>query len=116
MYLVNNLNNQCLVGNCSQSEIDVAVKHLTDILNRATRCAIPLKKRTFKSMQIATSTSLLIQKRNKLQAQWQRTHDITLRPLINSLKEQIDSAIKQQLSNSWQKTLQGLDTNNMKDN
>jgi hypothetical protein len=66
-------------------------------------------------MKIATSTRLLIQKRNKLRAQWQRTHDITLRPLINSLKEQIDSAIREQLSNSWQKTLQGIDTNNMKD-
>jgi hypothetical protein len=39
----------------------------------------------------------------------------TLRPLVNSLKEQIDSAIKEQLSNTWQKTLQGLDTNNMRD-
>jgi hypothetical protein len=32
-----------------------------------------------------------------------------------TLKEQIDSAIKEQLSNTWQKTLQGLDINNMKD-
>jgi hypothetical protein len=37
---------------------------------------------------------------------------MTLRPLINSLKEQIDSAIKEQLSNTWQKILQGLDSNN----
>jgi hypothetical protein len=58
-------------------------------------------------MQIATSTRVLIQKRNKLRTQWQRTHDITLRPLINSLKEQIDSAIKEQLSNTWQKHYQG---------
>jgi hypothetical protein len=43
--------------------------------------------------------------------QWQRTDDVTLRPLINSLKEQIGSAIKEQLSNTWQKTLQALDTN-----
>jgi hypothetical protein len=66
-------------------------------------------------MQIATSTRTLIQKRNKLRAQWQRTHDITLRPLINFLKEQIDSAIKEQLSSTWQKTLQSLNTNNIKD-
>jgi hypothetical protein len=80
----------------------VAVKHLTDTLNGATN-ANPLR-RTFRSMQITTSTRTLIQKRNKLRAQWQRTHDITLRPLINSVKEQIDSAIKEQLSNTWQKT------------
>ena len=114
-YLVNNLNTQCLEGNCSKSEIDVAVKHLTDILNRATLYAVPLRRKTFKSMQIAASTRVLIQKRNRLRTQWQRTRDITLRPLINSLKEQIDSAIKEQLSNTWQKTLQGLDTNNMRD-
>jgi hypothetical protein len=66
-------------------------------------------------MQIATSTRTLIQKRNKLRAQGQRTHDITLRPIINSLKEQIDSAIKEQLSSTWQKTLQSLNTNNIKD-
>jgi hypothetical protein len=66
-------------------------------------------------MQIATSTRILIQKINKLGEQWQRTHHITLRPLINSLKAQIDSAIKEQVSNTWQKTLQGLDNNNMKD-
>jgi hypothetical protein len=72
----------------------VAVKHLTDTLNGATHYAIPLR-RTFKSKQIATSTLTLIQKRNKLRAQWQRTHDITLRPLIDSVKEQIDSAIKE---------------------
>jgi hypothetical protein len=88
-YLVSNLNTQCINGNCSRSEIDVAVKHLTDTLNGATN-ANPLR-RTFKSMQITTSTPTLIQKRNKLRAQWQRTHDITLRPLINSLKEQIHS-------------------------
>jgi hypothetical protein len=65
-------------------------------------------------MQITISTRTLIQKRNKLRAQWQRTHVITLRTFINSLKEQIDSAIKEQVSNTWQKTLQGLDTNNMR--
>jgi hypothetical protein len=114
-YLVNNLNTQCLEGNCSKSEIDVAVRHLTDILNRASLFAIPLKRRTFRSMQISTPTRVLIQKRNRLRTKWQRTHDIILRPLINSLREQIDSAIKEQLSNTWQKTLQGLDTNNMRD-
>jgi hypothetical protein len=31
-----------------------------------------------------------------------------------TLKEQIDSAIKEQLSNTWQKTLKSLNTNNMK--
>jgi hypothetical protein len=66
-------------------------------------------------MQIATSTRVLIQKRNRLRTQWQRTHDITLRPLINSLKEQIDSEITEEFSNTWQKTLQGLDTNSMRD-
>jgi hypothetical protein len=35
--------------------------------------------------------------------------------LIISLKEQIHSAIKEQVSNTRQKTLQGLDTNNMND-
>jgi hypothetical protein len=42
-----------------------------------------------------------------------KNHVITLRPLINSLKKQMDSAIKEQLSNSWQETLRGLDTNNI---
>jgi hypothetical protein len=114
-YLTNNLNSQCLDGNCSKSEIDVAVMHLTDTINRATQLAIPSRTRTYTSMQIATSTRILIQKRNKLRAQWQRTRDLTLRPTINSLKEQIDTAIKEQLSNTWQKTLQGLDTKNMTD-
>jgi hypothetical protein len=91
-YLINNLNTQCLERNCSKSEIDVALVHLTDTLNRATLYAVPLQRRTFNSMQIATSTRVLIQKRKKLRTQWQRTHYITLRPLINSLKEQIDSA------------------------
>jgi hypothetical protein len=113
--LVSNLNTQCINGNCSRNEIDMAVKHLTDNLNLATHYAILLRRRTFKSMQIATSTRTLIQKRNKLRAQWQRTHDIPLRPLISTLKEQIDSATKEQSSNTWQKTLQSLDTNNMKD-
>jgi hypothetical protein len=55
-----------------------------------------------------------MQKRNRLRTQWQRTRDITLLPLINSLKEQIRvySAIKEQLSKTWQKTLQGLNTDN----
>jgi hypothetical protein len=66
-------------------------------------------------MQIATSTRILIQKRNKLQEQWQRTHDITFRPLTNSLKEHTDLAIKEQLLNTWQKTLRSLEANNMKD-
>jgi hypothetical protein len=66
-------------------------------------------------MQIATSTLTLIQKRKKLREQWQGTRDNTLRSLINSIKEQIDSAIKEQLSNTWKKTLQSLNTNNMKD-
>jgi hypothetical protein len=65
-------------------------------------------------MQIATSTRILIKKRNKIRKQWQRIHYIILRPLINSLKVQIESAIKEQLSNTWQKTLQRLATNNMK--
>jgi hypothetical protein len=33
-----------------------------------------------------------------------------LRPIINSLKEQIDFAIKQQVSDSWSQSLQALDT------
>jgi hypothetical protein len=114
-YLVSNLNTQCIDGNCSRSELHVPVKHLTDTLIGAARYAIPLRRRTFKSMQIATSTRTLIQKRKKLREQWQGTRDNTLHPLINSVKEQIDSAIKEQLSNTWQKTLQNLDTNNMKD-
>jgi hypothetical protein len=39
----------------------------------------------------------------------------TLRPLIKSLKQEIDSAIKDQVSNTWQQTLQSLDTTNTKD-
>jgi hypothetical protein len=50
-------------------------------------------------MQISTSTRLLIKKRKRLRTLWLRTHDITLRPLINSLKQEIDSAIKDQISN-----------------
>jgi hypothetical protein len=84
-YLVYNLNTHCLEGNCSKREIDVAVRHLTDTLNIATLYAVPLKRRTFKSVQIATSTRVLIQKRNKLQTQWPRTHDITLRPVLITL-------------------------------
>jgi hypothetical protein len=99
-YLVNNCITQCLEENCSNSEIDVAVKHLTDTLNRAASYTIQLKTRTLKSMQLGTSTRLLIQKWKKLRTLWQRTHDITLRPLINSLKEQTVSAIKGQLSDT----------------
>jgi hypothetical protein len=51
-YLVNNLNTQRLEGNCSKSEIDVALVHLTDTLNRATLYAVPLKRRTFNSMHL----------------------------------------------------------------
>jgi hypothetical protein len=61
-YLVNKLSIQCIEGNCSKSEIDVAVKHLTDTLNRVTRYDITLKRRTFRLMQIATSTRVLIKK------------------------------------------------------
>jgi hypothetical protein len=98
-----------------KTETDVAVKHLADTINRATRFAIPLRTRTFRSMQIAASTHTLIQKRNKHRMKGQRTHDITLRPLISSLKEQIHSAIKDQLTDTWQRTLQGLDSNSMND-
>jgi hypothetical protein len=68
-YLVSNLNTQRIIGNCSRSEIDVAVKRLTDTFTEAAYYAIPLR-RTFKSMQIATSIRTLIQKRNKHWAQW----------------------------------------------
>jgi hypothetical protein len=114
-YLVNNLNTQCLEGNCSKSEIGVAVKRLTDTINRASLYAIPLNRRTFRLMQIETSTRVLIQNRNKLRTQWQKTHVISVRPLSNSFKEQIDSAITEQLWSAWQKTLQGLDTNSTRD-
>jgi hypothetical protein len=90
------------MGNTQKSEIDVAVKHLTDTVNRATQYAVPLKGRDFKSKQIATPTRVLIQKRNW--TQWRRTHDISFRPLIYTLK---NSTIKEQLLNTWQKTLQG---------
>jgi hypothetical protein len=62
-YLVNNLSTQCLEGNCSKRATDVAVKHITDTLNRTSLYAIPLKWRTFKSVQIATSTRVLIRKK-----------------------------------------------------
>jgi hypothetical protein len=92
-YLANNLNSQCPEGNCSKSEIDVAIKHLTDTLNRATLYAVPLKRKTFKSMQIAVSTRVLIQKRNRPRSNG---------PLISSLKEK-----REQLSDTWKKTLKG---------
>ncbi|KDR16525.1 hypothetical protein L798_09961 [Zootermopsis nevadensis] len=63
-------------------------------------------------MQIALSTRLLIRERNKLRTTWQRTHNVALRPRINPLKHQIDAAIKNQLNDTWQHTLQGLDTSN----
>jgi hypothetical protein len=113
-YIVSHLNSQCLNGNCSISEIDVAVKHLSDTIISAVRHAIPLKSSSFSSLQISSSTRALIHQRNRLRSRWQKTHDITLRPLINSLKDQIDSAIKQ-VSNTWQKTLQALDSTNMRD-
>jgi hypothetical protein len=81
----------------------------------AARHAIPVKRSTYTSLQIASSTRALIQRRNSLRSLWQRTHDLSLRPLINSLKLQIDSAIKYQLSDTWQKTLQSLDSSNMTD-
>jgi len=67
------------------------------------------------STQIATSTRLLIQERNKLHILWQRTHNIALRPRINVLKEEIDRAIKTQLCNNWHQTLQNTASNNMQD-
>jgi hypothetical protein len=45
-------------------------------------------------MHIAPSTRLLIQKRNKLRALWQSTHNIALCHRINALKQQIRTAIK----------------------
>jgi hypothetical protein len=116
-----NLITLCLDQNYSKSEIDVVVKQLTDNLNRATRYAILLERKSFKSMQIASSTHVLTQEMNTLQTQRQRTHDITLRILINSLKEQIDQQeILQELDtnsmrDTWRITLQGLDTNSMRD-
>jgi hypothetical protein len=97
-YIVSHLNTQCLAGNCSISEIDVAIKHLSNTIISAARHAIPLKSSSYSLLQIASSTLTLIQKRNRLRSLWQRTHDLSLRPLINSLKYQIDSAIKQQVS------------------
>jgi hypothetical protein len=75
----------------------VAVNHLIDTLNRATRYATPLRTRTFTSMQIAAPIRTFIQKTN---SQWQITHDYTLRPFINSPKDQMVSAIKEPLSNT----------------
>jgi hypothetical protein len=66
-------------------------------------------------MQIAPSTRLLILERNKLRTLRQRTHNIALRPRINALKQQIETAINNQLSNTWQHTFQGLDTDNIQD-
>jgi hypothetical protein len=77
-YLLNNLNIQCLQGNCSKSETDVAVRHLTDIINRASLFAIPLKRRIFRSVQIATSTCVLIQKETDF------LHDVQLK-LTNNM-------------------------------
>jgi len=67
------------------------------------------------STQIATSTRLLIQERNKQRILRQRTQNIALRPRITALKEETDRAIKIQLSNNWHQTLQNPPTNNMQD-
>ena len=61
------------------------------------------------------STRLLIPERNKLRILRQRTHNIALRHRITALKEEIDRAIKTQLSNNWHQTLQNPATNNMQD-
>jgi hypothetical protein len=113
--ILNHLNMQCLQGNCSIREIDVEATHLTDIILMADRQAIPLKTSSYSSLQISASTRALIQKRNRLRNRWQRTHDIALRPIINSLKDEIDFAIKQQVSDSWSQSLQALNTTNMRD-
>jgi hypothetical protein len=109
-YLVNNLSTQCRWE--LLRERDVAVKHLTDTINTACHTAENMNLQTNAKCSINTYPYT---KRNKLRTQWQRTRDITLRPLINALKEQIDSTIKEQLSDTWQRTLRGLVTNNMKD-
>lgn len=70
---------------------------------------IPTEARAFRYKQIAPSIILLILESKKFLTIWQRTHNIALRPRINALKQQIDSAIKNQLSNTWQRTLQGPD-------
>jgi hypothetical protein len=114
-YVVSHLNTKCLDENCSISEINVAIKHLSVTLISAARHANRLKSSTFRSLQIATSIRVLVQKRNRLRSLWQRTHDFSLRPLLNSLKSQINSAIKQQVPNTWQKILQALDTSNIRD-
>jgi hypothetical protein len=46
-YIVSHLNTQCLDGNCSISEIDVAIKHLSDTIISAAQNAIPLKSSSF---------------------------------------------------------------------
>jgi hypothetical protein len=38
-----------------------------------------------------------------------------LRPVLNSLKDQIDCAIKQQVATSWSQSLQALDSSNLRD-
>jgi hypothetical protein len=111
----NNLNTELLSHNPTTKEIDKAVSHLTDVVHTATQKSVPLSTRKFRSMEIALSTRVLIQERNKLRILWQRTHNIALRPRINALKQKIDTAIKHQLCNNWHHTLQSLDTSNMHD-
>jgi endonuclease/exonuclease/phosphatase family metal-dependent hydrolase len=74
--ILNRLNMQCLHGICSINEIDVAATRLTDIIPKAARQAIPLKTISYSSLQISSSTRALIEIRNRLRNQWQRTHDI----------------------------------------
>jgi hypothetical protein len=113
----NNLNSTLLSHNPkpTTNEIDKAVSHFTDVVHTAIQKSVPIRTRNSRSMQIAPSTRLLIQERNKLRTLWQKTHNIALRPRINSLKQQIDMAIKNQLCSNWHHTLQNLDTNNIQD-
>jgi hypothetical protein len=59
-------------------------------LNRATRYAAPLKRRTFRSVQIATPLMFSFKNGTSFGRSGKEP--------INSLKKQIDSAIKEQLS------------------
>jgi hypothetical protein len=68
----NNLNSKLLSHNPAASEIDKAVSHFTDVVHTATQKSIPIRIRNWRSMQIAPSTRLLIQERNKLRTLWQR--------------------------------------------
>ena len=111
----NNLNSKLLSHNPTADQIDKAVSHFTEVVHTAIQKSIPVRTRNSRSMQISPSTRLLIQERNKLRTLWQRTHNIALRPRINSLKQQIDKAIKNQLCNNWHHALQRLDTSNIQD-